>query len=563
MTESSREPLDDAGGLVTDEPERGDQRRAGQWEPIAPAVVLAVLAFSAVALILRSPRADDWFIGDDWGMLTDRSLLSPGGLFEPQNGHWSTVPLLVYQTLFWVFGLHHYVVFRLVIALLHVVIVALVWMVMVRLGVRSWFATAMAATLLFIGSMPTNLVAPIQVSQSGSIACGLAMLLLVDHDGPLDRRDLVAVGFGVMAFASSSVGVIMVGVVGLFLILRRGVRVAALAGVVLGGVYGAWRLAYRDGASAAYELDVATLWSWAYQGMTATFSLPTRSSAAALLLAAVTVAGLILLVTRGTRRCAVPASQLMIPALAIGALTNFVAIATQRSFFGEMFARSDRYVYISFVLLLPVFALALEQFAVWGRLVPVVLAAPLLLAVPGNIGELVDPPAFRFPSVEPLFTAAARDPLAESVRSDLILLPDMLTGRTVTIGWLLDVDRQGRLPAPPEITPELEAEVTVRLSLSRQLLAADPAEVCASHDEPVRVMLRQGEAVRVDQSVLVGLVENGELVSQAILFHINEFSRGDHLVGEVPRIELEISGAGDGPLTLCRRSSPIETIETR
>ena len=516
-----------------------------------PAAVLAVLLAVAVPIIVTSRAADPWFIGDDWGLLVGRSMTRPGDWFRPQNGHWSTVPLLVYHGLYSVVGLRHYWVFRAAVALIHVAIVVLTWHLVRRLVSSPWLALLTVMPLILMGAAPTNLVSPIQVSQSGSIAFGLAMLLLVDHDGRLDRRDGAAVGLGLLSLASSGMGPIIVLVVGMFALLRRGVRVAAVLMSILMGTYVLWWKVAGGASATGSELDPVMMLRWIYQGMTATFSLPTQHSLSGLALAGIIVAGMVRLVlTRGwpTFR----GTDGLLPALIAGALLNFAAVSTQRWFLGPDYARADRYVYVAVVLLLPVMAVAFQQLAGSRWWLAVLLALPLLLGMPPNVARLFREPTFQFQSVETLFTGAVADPLATQVSPDLVLKPDTFTGREVTIGWLLAAKRENKLPPPPTLSQEQRDEIDMRLSISRQTIEPTPTTSCEERTGPARLDLRRGDVVRVAQSVTLAEVVDGQ-PGTAVPYQIDAlFSPADHLVVEVPSITVDVDVPGDTPFTICR-----------
>lgn len=516
-----------------------------------PAVVLAVLLAVAVPIIVSSKAAAPWFIGDDWGLLVGRSMTRPGDWFRPQNGHWSTVPLAIYHGLYSLVGVRHYWVFRAAIALTHVTIVVLTWLLARRLVGSSWLALLTVLPLMLLGAAPTNLVSPIQVSQSGSLAFGLGMLLLVDHDGRLDRRDAAAVGLGVLSLASSGMGPIVVLVVGMFALLRRGWMVAAVLMSILMGTYALWWKVAGGASATKSVLDPDTMVRWVYQGMTATFSLPTQSSLSGLLLAGIVVAGMAQLVrSRGWRTFR--GTDGLLPALIGGALLNFAAVSTQRWYLGPEYARADRYVYVAVVLLLPVMAVAFQQLAGGRSWLAMVLALPLLLGIPANTARLFRDPAFQFASLEVLFTGAVADPLATQVSPELVLEPNALTGREVTIGWLLAADREHKLPPTPVLSDEQQAEIDMRLSISRQTIEPSPATACEEQTGPLRLELHRGDIVRVAQSVTLAEVVDGR-AGDAIPYALHPlFSLADHLVAEVPSITVDIDVPGDKRFTICR-----------
>jgi hypothetical protein len=76
-----------------------------------------------------------------------------------------------------------------------------------RLGVRPIIATATAVPFVCFGAGAMNIFFAIQISLAGSLFFGLAHLLLADHDGPVDRRDVLGLAFGVVALMCFAVGV--------------------------------------------------------------------------------------------------------------------------------------------------------------------------------------------------------------------------------------------------------------------------------------------------------------------------------------------------------------------
>ena len=71
----------------------------------------------------------------------------------------------------------------------HLGIVVLVRKLCLRVGVTPWTATILAGTLAVFGSGWENIVFAIQLVYNLSLLAFLVHLILIDHDGPPDRRD--------------------------------------------------------------------------------------------------------------------------------------------------------------------------------------------------------------------------------------------------------------------------------------------------------------------------------------------------------------------------------------
>ncbi len=199
----------------------------------------------AAPLLLLYLARKHWFFLDEWDFLAHRSLGSFSDLMRPHNAeHWSTLPIIVYRTLYSVVGIRHYWPYQGVVIALHLVAVVLLRVVMRRAGVGPWTATITAgALLLLLGSGLEDIVSAFQMGFVGSLVFGLAQLLLADHDGRWDRRDWYGLAAGAASLMCSGLGITMVVVVGVSVLLRRGVRAAAGHVVPLAGLYLTWWLA--------------------------------------------------------------------------------------------------------------------------------------------------------------------------------------------------------------------------------------------------------------------------------------------------------------------------------
>ena len=158
------------------------------------------LLYGVVAIeILFDQGSRYWFFGDDWGLLAGRDATDLGDLLRPQNGHWSTIPIVVYRLLFEGFGLHTYAPYQGTVIVLHLSLAVLIRVVMRRAGVGPWLATITASTFVLYGSAEQNIFQSIQMGTMASLVAGFGHLILADRDGPLDRRDWLGLGAGLVS----------------------------------------------------------------------------------------------------------------------------------------------------------------------------------------------------------------------------------------------------------------------------------------------------------------------------------------------------------------------------
>ena len=168
-------------------------RAAVAWlatDRAARRVFLVAIAGAIVAWYVAGRR--QWFIRDDWAFLITRNYMRDVAgwqrwLFEPTAGHWMTVPLLIYRGLRNLFGLDSYWPFLAVNLALHLGIVLAVRQLVRRAGAAEWTNTLVCTALLVFGAGWENIVFAIQITCNLSLLAFLVQMLLVDHEGDVDR----------------------------------------------------------------------------------------------------------------------------------------------------------------------------------------------------------------------------------------------------------------------------------------------------------------------------------------------------------------------------------------
>ena len=113
-----------------------------------------------------------------------------------------------------------------------------------RAGVHPWLATAAAGAFALFGAAYGDIIWGFQIGFCGPLLFGLAQLLLVDHDGPADRRDALALVFGAAGLMSSGNAIAMVAIVGLAVVIRRGIRPALVQVAPLTVLFLSWWALY-------------------------------------------------------------------------------------------------------------------------------------------------------------------------------------------------------------------------------------------------------------------------------------------------------------------------------
>ncbi|HEY5170822.1 MAG TPA: hypothetical protein VIK54_03750 [Acidimicrobiia bacterium] len=526
-------------------------------DPTSRTARLAVVAFSvyltvAFFVLVRLGR-NYWFYSDDFGLLV-RRWRSGDGLFRPQNGHWSTFPLLAYHFLYWAFGLN-YGPFQVCTILMHLTLAVLLRVIMRRAGVGPWFATITASVFVLFGPGSENILLSVQISMVGSLLFGIGHLLCADHDGPFTRRDAAGLVCGALALTASGVGTIMVIIVGFAVLFRRGWRMAALHTAPLAVMYGAWYQAERNWLTIPFpDNPLKYAFQWNLTGERGVFVAIGNYREVAIALAVLLVVGLVIAwrpldLAELRRRASAPA------ALLLGAPTLFAIVSSQRYWAGNA-AASSRYVSMATAFTLPALAVAAQAVARhWRRIAPVV-GLLIVSAIPANIGKFPEPqlaarlspngldfhgPIGRYAYEKQITLGIAYSPLVDHVSRKL--QPQIASSREKdpSVGFLVDARDSGRLPPPPALTTSRLDEVVVRLGVE-QLGAAPPAHVvCRRYDDALVLYPAKGAVYVLRESVAITYrPPDGTVAAGGVVFAP---SRGKLLVIQVSGLELHVARA--------------------
>lgn len=433
-----------------------------------------------------------WFDADEWDFLATRRATSLHDLFSSHYGHWTTIPILMYRFWWTLVGLHSYTPYLLGAVVTHLGVAVLLRCVMRRAGVNGWTATAGAALYALFGHASYDILFGFQVTFNGALALGLIHLLLADHDGPVDRRDWVGLGAGLAALMFSSIGIVMVGVVGLAALIRRGWRVGLLHAVPLVSVYAIWWLWIGRVGTTHGSIDVHVAVEWLRDGISGTFSALTHGAVLGALLGIVAAAGIVLTCVpfdrgRIRRQMAAPA------ALAIGACAFFLTAAYARTATLLGNPRTARYEDVAAAMLLPAIAVGLDQLGRRWRYAAPIGVALLVAGIPGNVHAVktyVHEHADAQQMARRLVTTLPHVPIARSVPRSVLPLPG------VTIGWLLDAAHAGRIPDPGRLSDRDVRLATFRLAFQQSSTVA-PLHDCEPVATPKILSLERGDTIGI------------------------------------------------------------------
>ncbi len=475
------------------------------------AVFGAVEAAAFVALMLLGRGL--WFWADEWDFIAVRKAGDVRGLFRPHVEHLSTLPILAYRLLYWLFGIRVYWPYLLLIVMLHVIGGLLLRTAMRRAGVRPWTATAVASVFVLFGSGSRNILWPFQVTLVGSLVFGLVHLLLADHDGAFGLRDWLGILAGTAAILCSGVGTVTVLAVGVALFVRRGVRMALAHCVPLFALYLTWfvTLGYDDYRRTRRQHGSPTIpraVQFAGEMITGTFRALGQLPVVGIALGVVFVVGLVLAwrplgALEFKTRAAVPIGLL------VAVVVFVVGTGLERATWQQ--PSESRYLYVVAFMLMPALGVAVDAIMLRSRALAALLLALLAVGIPGNIQSVA-----RY--------ADEQKESQQLFRTMIATLPSLPIARLVppsqspqagadpcipTLGWLLAAAKAGRLPGAPPPSSVEAATDTMRMSLVLfhclgQLYPRPVVvpETCLQLRQPIMVRLQQGEAIKIREGIV-------------------------------------------------------------
>jgi hypothetical protein len=439
--------------------------RWGEADGVKRAAAWTFAALVAVALPLYFVLArGQWFFQDDWEFLANRDGGSFASLMRPHNEHWSTLPVIAYRLLWTVFGLRTYVPYQALSIVTHLAAAVLLRILMRRAGVHPWLATAAAGAFVLFGSGFQDITWGFQFGYVAPIVLGSIQLILTDHDDRIGRRDALGLLFGALALMCSGTAVTMVAVVGIAVLIRRGIVPALVQVVPLAVMYLVWWVDYgREGAPHHGRPGVRSFVDFVIRGLRTLVESLTEYRLVAVLLVLVVLGGVVIgALDRPPdwrKRYAVPI------AMAIGCVLFFSITAIGRAAASVSDASKSRYIHIGLALVLPATAVALDALARRWHVLLAPLAVLLLVGAPANLGEVkvLTRPPFQG-SEEDVLGLAASDVIA-SVQPDF--RPFTRSERSITARWLRDGGASGRIPLPAGgMTPQRQANAYNLVALS-------------------------------------------------------------------------------------------------
>ncbi len=522
----------------------------------------------ALPLILFHLGRYHWFFGDEWSFLAERNGGNIGDLFRSHGEHWVTIPVVIYRVLFNAFGLRSYVPYQSVVVVAHLTTAVLLRVVMRRAGVSPWTATIVAAVFVLFGPGEENIVWAFQFTFVGALMFGLVHLILSDHDGPIDRRDQLGLLAGVASLMCSGVSLVLVAVVGLAVVVRRGWRPAVFHTAPLGVLYAIWFLTTDPGGiDNPYGRSATTreLLRFVWSGMRGDFRAIGASRPFGFLIAGVLVLGVALSLRRfggtGLRQRFAPV------ALLAGGALFLIGTGYTRWFVTPVADNQSRYLYTLAAFTLPAVAVGVDELARRWRPAAPLLLVLFLVPIVANVDDFGSRSPFNAAyhnRQKELVPTLAYSKLAQRVPAYVRPNP------WFSIGWLRDAAAAGEVPRPPSASPEIERQLPLLLGLT-QLPGRGARTNCGTFSDGVTLVPAKGERLTFDFAKKPPVGANFFVQNLLVVNQLSPAGRSVSSVGyksdfgnvievEIDGLRLHLRAAVQGQdLVLCRsraRSRP-------
>jgi len=400
---------------------------------------LALISLTTFSVLLSQTEHLQFF-HDDWYFVT----VSPQDLsayFAPSNGHWSTVPIIVYRLLLGVFGLATHVPEQVLMLVEHLAVVALVFRIARRRS-GDLLAAAAALLVLVMGFGSDDFVYCCSGQFAASVMFGLLALDLLDQS-PVAWRTLLTSGALVLSLAASGMGVAFVVAALVQAGLRRDPLGIAAASLPL-LIFVAWfRLLDQSGADTAVPLTPGGIWAvvqFIGYGIAATGASAagagTRFGALPLV---VSVLGLAAITGVGVTRS--PIAWVLSPLAGIVAEFGSIGLVRVQGF-GVAEAGTNRYMYVSVVLLTLLVSASVSSLRCrlpWR----IVLSGALAVALIGNMASLAGAVAYwRDKSATEDIVLATLNAIQNSPTPDQTVLADANDAPSVQVAAFYAAERR-------------------------------------------------------------------------------------------------------------------------
>ena len=398
--------------------------------------VVALVSFVLSLWINRNT----WFLGDDFAILTDRYFASLDGnwsqaLLLPHNDHLIALPVLVFIALGHLVGLNNHLVYMLPAIFMHIAILLAIAIILKKRCTSTLTALSAVCCIAFLSAGYEVLMMATNMAHVAPIFLGLYQLILVDHDGDISKRDIVATMLGVIAVLCAGTSIPLIIMIALFLVLKRQFKRASLIALPPASLWLIWFFKYgtlNHGVKGDTQYTTFNkteqIAQYVIKGMQGSLEAISHISGSSTFL--------IILCFLGLYKKSIKSQAILMPfCMAVGSVLFYFITGFSRVTFGEPV--SGRYLYLGAIFIIPLVFIGieslLEDVAVRQFFT---IAATVWISAMGIIG-------FLAATESSPYTYQARREAIESVRdlvasgaTDLTGAPSPVFDPNLTVDWI-------------------------------------------------------------------------------------------------------------------------------
>ena len=398
--------------------------------------VIAMISFLLSLWINRTT----WFLGDDFAILTNRYFAAASGnwsqaLFLPHNDHLIALPVLVFIGLGRIFGLDNHLVYMLPAIFMHIAILFAIAIILKKRCTSTLTALSAVCCVAFMSAGFEVLMMATNMAHVAPIFIGLYQMILVDHDGDISRRDIVAATLGVIAVLCAGTSIPLIVMIALFLVLQRQFKRAALIAAPPAMLWLAWFVKYgtlnhRNKGDMQFTIfnKTAQIAQYVIKGIQGSLEAISHISGSSTFL--------IILCFLGLYKRSIKSKAILMPfCMAVGSVMFYFITGFSRVTFGAPV--SSRYVYLGAIFIIPLVFIGIESLLeqVASRHI-FTLVATMWISAMGVIGFLAATETSPYSNKARIDTILEARDLVASGSTEISGTPSPTFDPDLTVDWI-------------------------------------------------------------------------------------------------------------------------------
>ena len=297
-------------------------------------------------------------------MLTNRYFAAADGdwsqaLMLPHNDHLLVIPVLVFIGLGKMFGLDNHLVYMLPAIFMHIAILFAVGIILKKRCASTLTALSAVCCVAFMSAGYEVLMMATNMAHVAPIFLGLYQLILIDRQGGISKRDIVASTLGVIAVLCAGTSIPLIVMIALFLAIQRQFKRAILIAAPPATLWLMWFFKYGSlnrGVKGDTQYTIfnktAQIAQYVIQGMQGSLEAISHISGSSTFL--------IILCFFGLYKHSIKSKTILMPfCMAVGAVLFYFITGFLRVTFGAPV--SSRYVYLGAIFIIPLVFIGIES----------------------------------------------------------------------------------------------------------------------------------------------------------------------------------------------------------